>query len=210
MDQETTVILPQYRQIAIDLAKQIANGKYRNGERISSRTSIASRYNVSPETARRAFLILTELEIVEANKGSGVIILSQEKAQEFAARYSQINTIGQLKQEIIDNIKIQQKQVRHLEDSVHSLFEKTNRLRIDNPLQIEEIVVKSPTIYLDKTVSDINFWHNTGATVVAIRRGTELLMSPGPYARFCEGDIIMFVGDFDVYERVRLFLYGND
>ncbi|WP_369074759.1 cation:proton antiporter regulatory subunit, partial [Klebsiella pneumoniae] len=34
---------------------------------------------------------------------------------------------------------------------------------------------------MGKTAAETKFWQNTGATIVAIKRGDELIISPGPY-----------------------------
>ena len=50
--------MPRYQQIALDIATQIVKRQYRVGDRIYARSSLASRYHVSPETARRAVCLL--------------------------------------------------------------------------------------------------------------------------------------------------------
>lgn len=202
------VTLPRYKKIAIDVAKQIALGRYETGEKIYSRTLISSQYNVSPETARRAIAVLADLGIVKAAKGSGVTILSRDKAREFNQRYTQVKTTNQLKNEMLAILQNQQLQAGQLENLIMRFFDKTNYYQGSNPLMPVEILIKDATQYLNKTIAEINFWHNTGATVIAIRRGAELLLSPGPYARLTEGDALLFIGDQEVYERVEAFLYG--
>lgn len=209
MDKNVNVTIPRYQKIAIDLAKQIAKGKYKVGEKIYSRTSLASQYNVSHETARRAVAVLADLEIVETAKGSGVIILSPEKARNFIANYTTEYSIGQIKSEIMEHLRLQQKHVQELEHAVLNLLDKTNNYRGGNPLIPVEIPIKDSSLYLGKTISEINFWHNTGATVVAIQRGSELLLSPGPYACLNEGDILLVIGDYGIYENVNKFLYSE-
>ena len=76
--------MPRYQQIALDIATQIVKRQYRVGDRIYARSSLASRYHVSPETARRAVCLLADMGIVEAEKGSGVEILSVEAAARLA------------------------------------------------------------------------------------------------------------------------------
>jgi DNA-binding GntR family transcriptional regulator len=69
-------LVPVYRQIAMDVASKIANGYYLEGQKLYARSSLASQYNVSAETARRAISILSNMRIVDTAKGSGVIVLS--------------------------------------------------------------------------------------------------------------------------------------
>ena len=54
---EKAVQLPVYQKIAADIAAKIAERQYLVGEKIYSRSVIASQYSVSPETARKAICI---------------------------------------------------------------------------------------------------------------------------------------------------------
>lgn len=46
----------KYQKIAISVAERIANDEYEVGEKLKSRTTIASTFNVSPETARKGLI----------------------------------------------------------------------------------------------------------------------------------------------------------
>ena len=72
-----------------------------------------------------------------------------------------------------------------------------------------EIEITADTPLLNKTISEMNFWHNTSATIVAIKRNNELLRSPGPYTAFLPEDIVYYVGDEKSTERVYNFIYPN-
>lgn len=83
MEERVKIDIPKYQQIATDLAFKIVKQQYKVGEKIYARSSIASQYGVSPETARRAICVLADLDIVDSTKGSGVVIKSYEKAVQF-------------------------------------------------------------------------------------------------------------------------------
>ena len=51
---------PRYQQIAADIAAKIAGGEYKIGDKIFARSSLASQYHVSSETARRAICVLCD------------------------------------------------------------------------------------------------------------------------------------------------------
>lgn len=203
------IAMPRYQQIALDLASQIAKGKYQEGDKVYTRSSVASQYGVSPETARRAVCVLADLEIVEASKGSGVWILSREKALQYVANYAQVQTTSQLKAVILSALQAQKKQQRVLEDAVHQILDAAKRFQSVCPLEPYEIEIREDMQFLNKTVSEINFWHHTGATIVAIQRSGDLIISPGPHANFISGDTFLFIGDQHVYQRVDQFLYPD-
>ena len=72
-----------YKQIAVDIAAKVVSGKYQPGQKIRGRSALASQYNVSPETVRRAVFLLSQVGVLEVRQGSGITILSVENAEEF-------------------------------------------------------------------------------------------------------------------------------
>lgn len=200
------VVLPVYQRIAADIATKIVEKKYKVGEKIYTRSSIASQYSVSAETARRAISILSDLEIVSTTKGSGVTILSYEKAAVFLQRFHNTQTVSHLKNELLDSIAKQKKELEELGKQVVSLAEKAERFQEIHPFTPFEAAVPAHSSCIGKTLSDMNFWQNTAATVISIQRGETTLISPGPYVSLNEGDLLYFIGDETCYERVRDFL----
>ena len=73
-----------------------------------------------------------------------------------------------------------------------------------------QFTINSNCKYIGQTASQTKFWQNTGATIVAIKRGEELIISPGPYIEFLEGDILLVVGDQHIYNSIPMFLYENE
>ncbi|MEW9080565.1 TrkA C-terminal domain-containing protein [Terrisporobacter glycolicus] len=207
MENKIKITSPRYQQIAADVAAKIVDGHYKVGDKIYARSSLASQYGVSSETARRAICVLSDLNIVDTSKGSGVTIKSYENAIKFIKQYNDISTISNLKQDIIDSVDRQKKEIKFLYGCLSDLIDKTDRFRSVNPFTPFQIEITSATPYINKSVSDINFWHNTSATIIAIRRNDSLLMSPGPYAVFQENDIFYFVGDENCMGRVKKFIY---
>lgn len=207
MNKRIKVGTPRYQQIALDIASKIVKGHYEVGEKIYTRSVLSNRYGVSAETVRRAICILSDVEIVEVSKGSGVTIKSYEKAVNFVKQYKDVRTVNDLKREIIGSVERQNIENKLLKERLSELFDKTDRFRAINPFAPFEITINENCLHLDKTISDINFWHNTIATIVAIKRGDMLMMSPGPYAVITEGDVFYFVGDENCQERVNSFLY---
>lgn len=63
--------------------------------------------------------------------------------------------------------------------------------------------------HVGKTLQDLNFWHNTQATVVAISHDGSLRLSPGPYVTLKAGDVLYYLGSADCVDRVeQLFSTG--
>lgn len=201
------ISIPKYQQIAIDIASRIAKEEYTVGQKISGCSAFAGQYNVSPETARRAFCILSDLGIVISKKGSGMEIKSRSKALEFLNQYSSRTTIETLKQSIMQNIERQQKEFHTLSKDLSELISATEHFRSTNPLMPFSLRITADCKYINSSIQDLQLWQHTGATLVAIKRDKMLLRSPGPYAAFLEDDVIYFVCQEDSDQRVRDFLF---
>ncbi|MFJ8237768.1 TrkA C-terminal domain-containing protein [Ureibacillus sp. NPDC094379] len=200
---------PKYQKIAADLASKIVEKKYLVGERIYARSSLASQYGVSAETARRAIAVLQDLEIVEATKGSGVMIKSYEKAAQFVHQFLEVQSIHQVQLEMLESIKRQREELDVLQEVTDRLVSRTERFRSVNPFVPFQIEILENCSYISQNIGTINFWQNTMGTIVGIRRGEELILSPGPYATLQHNDIIYFIGNDECIERVQKFLYPD-
>lgn len=209
MEKQTEGTSPKYQQIAADIAYKIINSTYKEGDKIYARSSIGSQYNVSSETARRALCVLADWDIVEIEKGSGVVIKSANNARNFIHQHNDSLSIHNLKQNILDNVERQQLETRQLYSYLTQLIEKIECFRSTNPFTPYEIAITEKTPFLNKSVAEINFWQATFATVIAIRRNGSLIMSPGPSATFRLNDTIYYTGDERCQERVRRYMYPD-
>lgn len=198
---------PKYKLIALKIAMKIVDGTYEEGSKIYARSAISSQYNVSSETARRAIAVLVDLGIVNAVKGSGVNVVSSEKAFAFITKYNQARTVDESFQEIQDTIKTSLNTLTDSVSDLQNLFlnvRKSQEFPIFTPFQIK--VVESCK-HIGKSIADIRLWEHTNATVVALKRDGVVVMSPGPHAILQTADIFYFVGEEESYSRVMSFLY---
>ena len=193
----------RYQQVAVGIAKRIVAGKYRVGEKIKSRSTLASNFNVSPETARKAINILVDLDIAEVKHGSGVTIISRERAQEFLKNFEMTNSLSNIKKEIRAGISQQQKDLQHLSSLVDSLVSQNRFLNQKFPFEPYELLLEEDCTSFGIPLDELNLWQATGATVIAIEHQGELLISPGPYAVLEKDDHIFFIGDELSYSRMQ-------
>ncbi len=201
------IAIPRYQQIAADIAAKIACGEYAEGEKIYVRSALASQYGVSSETARRAICVLSDMKIVETTKGSGVVIKSRRLASDFITRFDSVSQMSDLKKRITNSLDEQIKHSLEFKAMVEDLMYKTERFRTVNPFSPFEMEITEEASHIGRNLSESNFWHNTSATIIAIGRGEDIIISPGPYAILTAGDILYYVGDENCHERVRNFLY---
>lgn len=201
------MVIPQYKKIAIDIAAKIVDGKYQVGSKLHARSTLASQYGVSSETARRAMTVLSDLDIVSLEQGSGCLIKSYENALTFTKQYQKVQTIGDIKKRMLESVERQKKEMEVFNTCLAELMEKTERFRSINPFIPFQINITTKTPFINKTTADIKFWQNTGATIIAIKRGQEIMLSPGPYANFIDGDVVYFIGMEGCEQRAEKFLY---
>nr|WP_303861511.1 TrkA C-terminal domain-containing protein [Alkalibaculum bacchi] len=209
MDKKVKITNPKYQQIAADVAAKIVNNQYKVGDKIFARSALASQYGVSAETARRAICVLSDMQIVKATKGSGVVITSRENAVYFVRHHKDIDTVTSLKNKVVKTIEGQQKENEYLIEQINLLVDKVSRFNRINPFIPYEIELNGDSNYLGQNLSEINLWHSTSATIVGIRREDTLIMSPGPYATVNEGDILYFVGADNAFENVKSLFYNK-
>lgn len=202
---KSEVTTSKYQKIAVSVAQRIASGEYEVGEKLKSRTTIASTFNVSPETARKGLNILADLNILTLKHGSGAIVLSKEKAIEFINQYESTHSIAVIKEKIRQNIRHQQEGMEELSSLVNDFLMQSQNISKQFPLAPYEIIVNKDTEHFGKSIGVLNLWHQTGATVVAIEHEGQFFISPGPYAVIEKGDHIYFVGDDSVYSRMKNF-----
>lgn len=195
-----------YRSIAIDIAQRIINGDFVKGTKLSGRTLLASQYNVSPETIRKAIGLLNTEGVVSVSQGKEITVVSVEKAYAFIEHYKSSESIYSLRQEIELLLKQKQELDARFETMLTDIINYSDRLRNLTPYNPIEIEVTEAAHVVGKSISELQMWQHTGATVVAIRRGTEVMISPGPMAKLQTGDRIVLVGDSEVLQRMERYL----
>ncbi len=201
--------MPKYQLIALEIANRIAEGALREGERVFGRSSIAGSFHVSPETARRAFCMLADMGIVSPERGAGMLIVSKKNAETFALRFRERQDIASIRDSVLDSISRQKREMEDLACDLDKLISATELYRSSNLLSPFMIRITENCRFLGKTVDEIHLWQFTGATLVAIKRDGQMMLSPGPYACLKLNDIIFFItGDLSD-AHVREFLEGT-
>lgn len=202
--------LPQYMRIAIDIASRIASGEIEENTKISGRSLLSSEYNVSPETVRKAVKLLADMKVVEVLEKKGIYILSADSARRYmdtvANRYEQQS----LRQELRDLIE----EYKTLGKRVFSVAERLVQAQAvplppDKTLPNYEVKLSSDSDKIGMSIGELQFWQATGATIIAIKRNNNTILSPGPFAQLYGSDVIVFVGHPECVAAVQHFLNGG-
>ena len=201
------VVPAQYLQIALDLATRIAQGELPEGSRIYGRSVMASEYNVSPETIRKALRLLADMKVVEVKPQSGAVVLSADNARRYMENFAEDADIHslrlQLKELLAESIEVN----RRMTETVTALVKGQETFAAaGQPLPNYEVPVPKNSPLIGKSIGELQFWQSTGGTIVAIRRGQTVLLSPGPYAELYAGDVIILVGNPAAAEAAHRFV----
>ena len=202
------VVAPVYSQIALDIAMRISRGEIQESTKLYGRSVLASQYGVSPETIRRAIKILEDVQIVKTHESKGSEVISREKAKEYVNKFSELN-----------DIRVKQRKLKELLDELGKLSQEINEIAssivrinehftVTSPFAPYEEVIPETSPLIGKTLGEVRFWQQTNATVIAIRRGDQIILSPGPYATLMAKDIIIYIGDTKSVEAVISFIKG--
>jgi len=200
---------PMYHSIALDIAQRIVNNEFSVGSRISGRTLLASHYNVSSETIRKAIALLKDANIVSVSQGKEVVVLSIEEAYPFITHHKSMQSVYSLKQEL--EALLTQKLVidKRLQEIFSEIVGYSDRLKNLNPYNPIEIKVPFDSHLVGRSVADIKFWQSTGATIVAIRRDRKIDISPGPDAIIEPDDRLIIVGKSNILQKATQFVEKN-
>ena len=192
---QQTVVPAQYLQIARDLAGRIARGELPEGSRIYGRSVMASEYNVSPETIRRALRLLSDMKVVEVKPQSGAVVLSADSARRYIENFGESTELRTLRGQLKTLMNEYADLNRRLTDTVTALVKSRDTFAAANePFPNYEVPVPKDSPLIGKSIGALKFWQSTGGTIVAIRRGQTVILSPGPYAELYAGDVIVLVG----------------
>jgi len=204
-----TIVKPIYKKIAIDISNRILSGDFSVGDKLYGRSSLASEYNVSPETIRRSITLLSDMDIVTVTKGSGIVINSADNCLKFIDNFKDIDSISSIKKNIMLLLEKKKELDKNIDCSIDELIDYSSRFKNSNPFIPFEFEIHSEMCIIDKTISDTKFWQNTGATIIGIRRNGELILSPGPHTTFKAKDIFVVICDEGSYYRIKNYLYVN-
>lgn len=207
MAKKPNIVGAIYQKIAVDIARDIVNGKYKEGQKLSGRTMLASYYKVSPETIRKSCFILKDLNILDVEKGSGIEVLSAKKAKEYVTRFNDASQINDIKNDLLLWMKKQREELSDIDDKIRKFMSLTEKFSNIAPAIMHfEVTVTALCPVVNKCIGDTNFWQNTGGTIIAIKRNETIIVSPGPYATLTEGDILCIVCNDDAVIDVKKFL----
>ncbi len=207
-ENQTQVHLARYITIAVDIATRIVRGEYRIGQKIFGRSTLAGKYNVSPETIRRALTLLHERDIVDVMPGVGVIVKSDRAAREYLADYNQKKVLLEIQERLEVLLKQREKLNREIDRLTNQLLDYT--FTMAGRLQkLEEVAVPPDSPLLGRSLAEAEIRARTGATVLSIYRNGHEIVSPEADITLKAKDVLLVVGTQESAEMVRQMVTGE-
>ena len=203
--------IARYIKIAQDICGRILVGEYQEGMMLKGRSVLASFYNVSPETIRKAVNLFAKEKIVEIKRGVGIFVDSALHAQQFADKWKD-KTLVQNKYANLLNLLEEKRQLDEEIDVAIKDMRDSFTYQTKEAVQLQEIMIPLDSWLDSKKIGDVYFYNYTEATIVAVVTKEEgrADTSPGPDYVLHGGDKLIFVSkDTMTFDRVASFLvYG--
>jgi K+/H+ antiporter YhaU regulatory subunit KhtT len=199
-------VTSRYQEIALDIANMIYKENFKEGDRLHGRSTLAGIYNVSPETIRRAIKLLEDVDVVKSYRGSGITILSKDKAFKYINKFKNIESVASHKATLANLIEQQKELNSEIEATIDKIVDYASRYSNTTAITPYEIEVTEKCTFIGKSIGGVSFWQHTGGTIVGIRRDNDTILSPGPYSTFELGDVLLVIGEEKVYNAVKMFL----
>ena len=203
--------IARYIKIAQDICGRILVGEYQEGMMLKGRSVLASFYNVSPETIRKAVNLLAKEKIVEIKRGVGIFVDSALHAQQFADKWKD-KTLVQNKYANLLNLLEEKRQLDEEIDVAIKDMRDSFTYQTKEAVQLQEIMIPLDSWLDSKKIGDVYFYNYTEATIVAVVTKEEgrADTSPGPDYVLHGGDKLIVVSkDAMTFDRVASFLvYG--
>ena len=206
---KTSESSPAYARIALDIASRIARGELQENTKLYGRSIMSSEYGVSPETIRRSFSLLEEMQVVEIKHNSGVVIHSRENSLKFIEKFSDQSSTRQLVHKLKRLVEKQVELNIEIQELTRSILDATARYSNTTPFHNYECEIPSGSPVISHSIGEMNFWQKTHATIIAIRRDNKIILSPGPHLELQNSDILILVGTSETRETVLNLLQPN-
>jgi K+/H+ antiporter YhaU regulatory subunit KhtT len=195
----------RYQEIANQIAYAIVIGEYNEGDKIHGRSTLAGRFNVSPETIRRAIAILQSEGVVGVRQGIGITVNSKSQAEKFLRSYDQKGEVQTLVEELRSLMEKRRNIDRQIDKILSRVANYADRY-ITRWNDVAEFQVKSKSPAVGRTLRDLRIRETTGATVVAVVRNGNEYFSPHADYMLREGDVLLVVSPEDGINKFESML----
>jgi K+/H+ antiporter YhaU regulatory subunit KhtT len=149
------------------------------------------------------------MKVVTIKKNSGVYILSADNAKRYLSDFDDIKDQKDMQNELKELIEKNNDINKRMYELLSMLIKTQNTISyVKSRFPDYEVKISSDSKIIGKNIGSIRFWQNTNATIIAIKRGQSVIVSPGPDAELYQDDTIIFVGTAAAAEKVKSYING--
>lgn len=197
--------MAKYEKIAFDIATKIIKREYMEGQKLYGRSTLAGRYNVSPETIRRAVALLQSMGIVEVLQGSGINVKDRSAAKKYVESFNHRQDLLMARERYVQLLEEKRALDKQIEEQMDKVLMYSSRLLSILP-RVGEIIIEKNSPLINKSLMDLQFRKETDATVIAIERKGEEFFSPSKDFILEEGDCLIFIASSEKTEKVEKYV----
>jgi len=198
--------VPVFEQIAYELACKIKNDELAMHQKIRGRSIIASEFNVSGETVRKALALLEKNGVVDIKEQSGAYVKSKAEAIKYVVMHHQnVETekrFEEIDQLLKDSMKIQKdlqaqfKQIKKNNDVHKSVL----------PINTFSIHLKPYDAFLADDFSIKEFEEIVGGNIFGLVREDLIISGVNEGFTFIPGDEVFISGGESVKQKTLSFI----
>lgn len=194
-------ITPRYEEIAYQIAMQINQGIINEKEKLSGRTLLSSKFNVSSETIRRAVSLLANYGVVQVKEQSGVYVISRERAKLFLIDFEKKASYKNQKAEILDMMDEQYKMQLNIQKHMKKLMQSNDLFPFDH----FTIKITKDMKHLGSSIKELDFYQHTKALIIAYELEEKMYQIPDPNTKLIPGMILYIMGNLIIKKEVLSF-----
>lgn len=190
----------RYEQIAYRIAKDIVFGNIKELEKLSGRSLLSSKYNVSSETIRKAVELLNAYDVVKVKDRSGIVVISSEKANAYINDYHKKNSSKKNYHETLDLLE-QSTKINH---DLHKKIKKIMQMTKNEIFPFEYFVIQldEKSSHLGETISSLNFYDKTKTMIIAYEIDKVLHQAPNPNTILNASMKLYVLGNDEIKQKV--------
>ena len=163
---------------------------------------MGSQYGVSAETIRRAMRLLCDMGIIAIRQNVGSVVISRQRAAEYVEQYQTHRDLRAMKAQLRQLLRQREELDGQIYETINQITDLGERFQRSDRLRNYEFPLKKDSAVVGKSIGQLEFRQKTGATIVAVRRGEEILLSPGPQLVLQENDVLVVACDITRIGRV--------
>jgi len=196
----------RYQSIANEIAKRIVSHQLEEGDKLRGRSMLASEFNVSSETVRKAMRLLANLGVVEVKPRSGIFVVSRRAAEMYVEQYRRQSETYRLFRDTIELLEESERTQRLLQRHIKRLLE-TSKNEVF-PFDFFTFRLEPTDRHLGSNLKEIQFWNETAGLVLAIEMDGQLYQAPNPKMPLEAGQVLYILGGNEVFQNTRA-LFGR-